>query len=327
MRWIGFCAALLCACGRVPGPSAWVADGGAGVLARLDGELLVEGSLREPGVALLAADAGGVWLATRGELEGRATRLVRRANDLAGGRELAFGGLLALAVDGAGVLFALDLPPGGRARLWRIEAWGTRRFLAEFAGVTTLACGTDELLLGGMGGELYRLRRDGAVLEQASVAGAVRALASGGERGVWLVLHGEVAPRVTRRARGGTEWSLALAADCSSFALEADREELWLVEGHTLVRFDSSGGRQLERSLPRRGGPWRVIAARGARAWLAGTGAMLVVDSCATRAWIAGSQGGFDEIVAAVSPAAAAAPPPAESSRLVSPPRRAPGAW
>ena len=323
------CATGLAACGPARVPAVWVLDPGAGVLATLDEELLVLAHEELPRARLVAVDGEALWVAEEvGTGSAARTRLLRRAHAGAEARGLAFAGLAALVSDGAGGLFALDHLDGERTRLWHVEPWLTRRFLAECPGVTALAAGHGELLCGTGAGELWRLRRDGSVLARAEIGGPVHVLAAGPEAGSWYALAGSVERQLSRLGPGlAPAWSVVLAGECTAFASEPGEERVWLVEGDALVRFGPGGRRELAHELPARGGPWRVFAAADGRAWLSGTGALLALDSAGGRAWITHAQGGFDALGQVVSRAGAAAPPRAASSRRAPIRARARAPW
>lgn len=316
---------VLAACGPARAPAVWALDPGTGVLAVLDEELLVLAHEERLRARLAAVDGEALWIAEDvGEGAATRTRLLRRAYPGGEERSLAFAGLVRIAPDGAGGLYALDRVDGEHTRLWHVEPWLTRRFLTECPGVSALAAGRGELLCGTRAGELWRLRRDGSVQAQAELGGPVLALAAGAEGGAWYALVGGAESGLRRLGPGlAPEWSVVLTGDCSAFAPEPDDERVWLVEGDTLVRFGPGGRREITHPLPVRGGPWRVFAAADGRAWLAGTGALLALDSAGGRAWITHAQGGFSALGSVVSLAGATAPPRATSSRRAPSPARA----
>jgi hypothetical protein len=323
------CGVLSVDCGPARAPAVWALDPGADALVVLDEELALLAHEEWPHARLIALDGEALWVAQDvGEGGVGHTRLVRRAHASGEQRELAFARLSALAPDGAGGLFALDRLDGERTRLWHVEPWLTRRFLAECPETTAFASGHGELLCGTSAGKLWRLRRDGSVLAQAELGSMVHALAPGQDPGTWYALTGDAERRIARLGPElAPEWIVVLSGECSAFALEADVERAWLVEADTLLRFGSDGRRELVHALPRRGGPWRVFSAADGRAWLAGTGALLVLDSAGGRAWITHAQGGFDALGPVVSRAARAAPPPGASSHRAPSRARARAPW
>lgn len=315
---------MLAACGPAREAEFHLLDSGAGALLALDARGIVLRREPWPGARLLAADGEALWIAGDAAHGGRLERRVLDAPEDPPASALSFRAPLALAPGPQGDLYLLDGSTGANERLWRVEPWMTTRFLGEFADASVLTWDGSSLLLGTRTGQLLRLRRDGAVLDTLELGAPLVALQAAPEESGLFVLLGGPTPRLVRLERAlEPSWSAALTLPCEALAVADGRA--WLVEGERLLRFDASGGRELELALPVRGGPWHAALARGSRAWLRGRGAWLEIESAGTRAWIARSQGGFGALSAAVRRRAGAAPRRAGSSRRARPPARGRG--